>query len=79
MGCPSRSHRYVLGSTDDGLPTDALGSRWRVPLSHVYTPHCVLITYIDKFDRQRSAQVYNNTNFIKILIIMIFSHINTMI
>ena len=52
MGCPSRSHRYVLGSTDDGLPTDALGSRWRVPLSRVYTPHCVLITYIDEFDRQ---------------------------
>ena len=57
MGRPSRSHRYVPGFTDDGLPTDALGSRWRVPLSSVHTPHCVLITYRDEFDRQQSAQV----------------------
>ena len=51
MGCLNRSHLYVPGSTDDGLLIDALGSRWRVPLSLANTPHRVLITYRDEFDR----------------------------
>ena len=33
---------------------DVLGSRWRVPLSHRDTPHHVLGTYRDEFDKQRS-------------------------
>ena len=33
---------------------DVLGSRWRVPLSHTDTPHHVLVTYRDEFDKQRS-------------------------
>ena len=57
MGRPSRSHLYVPGSIDDGLPTHALGSRWRVPLFRIDTPHRVLITYKDEFDRQQFAQV----------------------
>ncbi|KAL6334408.1 hypothetical protein AAG906_014986 [Vitis piasezkii] len=32
-------------------------SRWRVPLSHTNTPHHVLVTYKDEFDKQRSDQV----------------------
>ncbi|KAL6348301.1 hypothetical protein AAG906_005599 [Vitis piasezkii] len=32
--------------------------RWKVPLSHIDTPHHVLVTYRDEFDRQQSNQVW---------------------
>ncbi|RVW93468.1 Serine/threonine-protein phosphatase 7 long form-like [Vitis vinifera] len=37
---------------DERFPPDALGSRWRIPLSHIDTPHHVLVTYRDEFDGQ---------------------------
>ena len=58
MGRLSRSHLYVLGFTNDRLSTYALESRWRVPLSYTDTPHHVLITYRNEFDRQRYDQVF---------------------
>ena len=57
MGHPSRSLPHAPVPIDDKLSADALGSRWRVPLSHIDTPHHVLVTYKDKFDRQRLNQV----------------------
>ncbi|WJZ82788.1 hypothetical protein VitviT2T_002516 [Vitis vinifera] len=56
MGHPSRSLPHVPVPVDERFPPDALGSRWRVPLSHTDTPHHVLVTYRDEFDRQRSDQ-----------------------
>ncbi|RVW68145.1 hypothetical protein CK203_064038 [Vitis vinifera] len=41
---------------DERFPPDVLGSRWKVPLSHIDTPHHVLVTYRDEFDRQQSDQ-----------------------
>ena len=58
MGCPSRSLPHAPMLVDDRFPPDALGSRWRVPLSHIDTPHHVLVTYRDEFDRQQSDQVW---------------------
>ena len=57
MDHPSRSLAHAPVPIDDKLSADALGSRWRVPLSHIDTPHHVLVTYKDKFDRQRLNQV----------------------
>ena len=52
MGRPSRSFPHALVPIDERLPPDALGSRWRVPLSHTDTPYHVLVTYKEEFDRQ---------------------------
>ena len=57
MGRSSRSLPHALVPIDERLPLDALGSRWRVPLSHTDTPHHVLVTYKEEFDRQRFDQV----------------------
>ncbi|RVW34266.1 Serine/threonine-protein phosphatase 7 long form-like [Vitis vinifera] len=57
VGRPSRSLPHAPVPIDERFPPDALGSRWRVPLSHTDTPHHVLVTYRDEFDRQRSDQV----------------------
>ena len=57
MGRPSRSLVEIPVHVDEGLRTDALGSRWRVPLSYTDTPHRVLVTYRDEFDRKRYDQV----------------------
>ncbi|RVW98745.1 Serine/threonine-protein phosphatase 7 long form-like [Vitis vinifera] len=57
VGRPSRSLSHAPVPIDERFPPDALGSRWRVPLSHTDTPHHVLVTYRDEFDRQRSDQV----------------------
>ncbi|RVW99497.1 Serine/threonine-protein phosphatase 7 long form-like [Vitis vinifera] len=56
VGRPSRSLPHAPVPIDERFPPDALGSRWRVPLSHTDTPHHVLVTYRDEFDRQRSDQ-----------------------
>ncbi|KAL6323069.1 hypothetical protein AAG906_024639 [Vitis piasezkii] len=42
---------HALMPIDERFPPDALGSRWRVPLSHTDTPHHVLVTHKDEFDR----------------------------
>ncbi|KAL6323478.1 hypothetical protein AAG906_039050 [Vitis piasezkii] len=42
---------------DERFSPNALASRRRVPLSHTDTPHHVLVTYRDEFDRQRFDQV----------------------
>ena len=52
VGRPCRSLPHVLVPIDERLMEDALGSRLRVPLSHTDTPHYVLVTYKDEFDRQ---------------------------
>ena len=57
MGRPSRSLPHAPVPIDERLLPDALGSRWRVLLSHIDTPHHVLVTYKDEFDRQRSDHV----------------------
>ena len=57
MGRPSRSLPHAPMPIDERLPPDALGSRWKVPLSHTDTPHHVLVTYRGEFDRQQSDQV----------------------
>ena len=57
MGHPSRSLAHAPVPIDDKLSADALGSRWRVPLSHIDTPHHVLVIYRDEFGRQQSDQV----------------------
>ncbi|KAL6342202.1 hypothetical protein AAG906_006816 [Vitis piasezkii] len=57
VGRPSRSLPHAPVPVDDRFPPNALGSRWRVLLSHTDTPHHVLVTYRDEFDRQRSDQV----------------------
>ncbi|RVX20495.1 Serine/threonine-protein phosphatase 7 long form-like [Vitis vinifera] len=56
VGRPSRSLPHAPVPIDERFPPDALGSRWRVSLSHTDTPHHVLVTYRDEFDRQRSDQ-----------------------
>ncbi|RVW29435.1 Serine/threonine-protein phosphatase 7 long form-like [Vitis vinifera] len=56
VGRPSRSLPHAPVPIDERFPPDALGSRWRIPLSHTDTPHHVLVTYRDEFDRQRSDQ-----------------------
>ena len=58
MGHPSRSLPHAIRPIDERFPPDALGSWWRVLLSHTNTPHHVLVTYRDEFDRQRSDQVW---------------------
>ena len=57
MGRPSRSLPHAQVHVDERFPPDALGSRWKVPLSHTDTPHHVLVTYRGEFDRQQSDQV----------------------
>ena len=57
MGRPSRSLPHAPVLIDERLPPYALGSRWRVPLSHTNTPHHVLVTYKYEFDKQRFDQV----------------------
>ena len=57
MGCPNRSLPHAPVPIDERFSPDALGSRWRVPLSHTDIPHHVLVIYRDEFDRQRSDQV----------------------
>ena len=52
MGRPSRSLPHAPVPIDERFSPDALGSRWRVPLSHTNTSHHVLVTYRDEFDRQ---------------------------
>ena len=51
MGCPNRLLPHALVLIDERFLLDALGSRWGVPLSHIDTPHHVLVTYKDEFDR----------------------------
>ena len=58
MGHPSRSLPHAQMPIDERFLLDALESRWRVPLSYTCTPHHVLVTYRDEFDRQRSDQVW---------------------
>ena len=58
MGHRNRSLPYAQMPIDERFLLDALESRWRVPLSYTYTPHHVLVTYRDEFDRQRSDQVW---------------------
>ena len=58
MGLPSKSLPHAPVPVDERFPPDALGSRWRVPLSHTDIPHHVLVTYRDEFDKQRSDQVW---------------------
>ncbi|RVW12189.1 Serine/threonine-protein phosphatase 7 long form-like [Vitis vinifera] len=41
----------------EGLPADPLGCRWRVPLSWVQNPSCVLTFYRDQLDAQTHDQV----------------------
>ncbi|RVW91315.1 Serine/threonine-protein phosphatase 7 long form-like [Vitis vinifera] len=62
VGLPSRSLPHAPVPVDERFPPDALGSRWRVPLSHTDTPHHVLVTYRDEFDRQRSDQIETMTS-----------------
>ena len=57
MDRPNKSLPHALVPIDERLPPDVLRSRLRVPLSHIDTPHHVLVTYKDKFDRQRLNQV----------------------
>ena len=54
MDRPNKSLPHALVPIDERLPPDVLRSRLRVPLSHIDTPHHVLVTYKDEFDRQRS-------------------------
>ena len=54
MGRPSISLPHAPVPIDERFPPNALESRWGVPLSHIDIPHYVLVTYKDKFDRQRS-------------------------
>ncbi|RVW49051.1 Serine/threonine-protein phosphatase 7 long form-like [Vitis vinifera] len=56
VGRPSRSLSYAPVLIDERFSPNALGSRWRVPLSYTDTPHYVLVTYKDEFDRHRSDQ-----------------------
>ena len=58
MGCPSRALPHAPMPIDERFPPDALRNRWRVLLSHTDTPHHVLVTYKDEFDRQQSDQVW---------------------
>ena len=58
MGRPSRSLSHAPVLIDERFSPDALGSRWRVPLSYIDTPHYVLVTYKNEFDRHRSDQVW---------------------
>ena len=58
MGCPNRLLPHALVLIDERFLLDALGSRWGVPLSHIDTPHHVLVTYKDEFDKQQSDQVW---------------------
>ena len=57
MGRPSRSLPHAPMPVDERFPPDVLGSRWKVPLSHIDTPHHVLVIYRDEFGRQQSDQV----------------------
>ena len=47
----SRSFTHVPVHIDEELLTNALGCKWRVPLSHTDSPHHVLVTYKDEFDK----------------------------
>ncbi|KAL6324676.1 hypothetical protein AAG906_013489 [Vitis piasezkii] len=50
VGRPSRSLPYAPMPINERFPSDALGTRWRVPLSHTSTPHHVIFSsksYID--------------------------------
>ncbi|RVW84952.1 Serine/threonine-protein phosphatase 7 long form-like [Vitis vinifera] len=64
VGHPSRSLPHALVPIDERFTPDALGSRWRVPLSHTDTPHHVLVTYRDEFDRQRFDQGIPSTSYV---------------
>ncbi|KAL6318192.1 hypothetical protein AAG906_035697 [Vitis piasezkii] len=48
--------RLHVGRPNERLPPNALRSWWRVLLSHIDTPHHVLVTYKDEFDKQRFDQ-----------------------
>ncbi|RVW38482.1 Serine/threonine-protein phosphatase 7 long form-like [Vitis vinifera] len=61
VGRPSRSLSHALVPIDEIFLPDALGSRWRVSLSHIDTPHHVLVIYRDEFDRQQSDQILTFT------------------
>ena len=52
MGRPSRALPHAPMPIDERFQPDALGNRWRVPLSHTNTPHHVLVIYRDEFDKQ---------------------------
>ena len=58
MGRPSRSLPHAPVPVDERFPPNALGSRWRLPLSHTNTPHHALVTYKDEFDRHQFDQVW---------------------
>ena len=47
----------VAKAVHDGLPTQRLGCRWRVPLTRVHNPSGVLLVYRDQLDAQTLGQV----------------------
>ena len=53
---------------DEGLPTNLLGCRWRIPLSWAQNPSHVLTFYRDQLDAQTHDQVHIRSNVLLLTI-----------